>query len=409
MKGSVCDSSGARCIVCGSQDVVEILRMPGVPTVCNKILPTAQAARQQTRASIDLVGCCCCGHVFNAVFDPGAIAYDGTYENSLMNSARYREYTIALVARLLSRYRLLGGSVVEIGCGRGEFLRLLCEVGMRRATGFDPGRTGETAAVGDARVEIVGAAFAPALAPAADLVCSRHVLEHLPHPTCLLETVAQAYSASPPQVLFVEVPNGDYTIEQFGIWDLIYEHVSYFTPSSLEWALRYAGFSPIRVEAAFGGQFLVAEARLSAAGSRAPSPDLSPDIPARFQALRVGFVRMVAAWEGWLNAARQNRQRLALWGAGSKGVTFLNLLDAGGLRAIGQVIDINPRKAGAFTAGTGHPIAQPATLRDWRPDAILLMNPEYEAEVREVLAGLGIDAELIPVSSRLPPLSMPTA
>ena len=42
------------------------------------------------------------------------------------------------VLDLIRRYDLRGKEVIEIGCGKGEFLSLLCEVGDNRGVGFDP-------------------------------------------------------------------------------------------------------------------------------------------------------------------------------------------------------------------------------------------------------------------------------
>ncbi len=396
----------AFCLVCGSEDLAEVIRIPAVPAICNQLLYNVERARQVARADIDLVGCRCCGHMFNAAFDPGAVDYNEMYENSLMGSPRYRQYTIGLIERLLSAYDLKGGTVVEIGCGRGEFLRMLCDGGMRRAIGFDPGRPGETTAVGDAALTIIGAPFDVALAPRADLVCARHVLEHLPSPISLLVTVRMAYLSRPPRVLLLEVPNGRHTIDQLGIWDLIYEHVSYFTPSSLSWALRSAGFVADQIETTFGGQFLVVEAQFDPPAAVRSIGERTCNTGEKFESFRAGFANVLDAWGSWLGVARQTQRRLALWGAGAKGAMFLNFLDRCDGHAIAQVIDINPLKAGAFVAGTGHPIAPPSALCECQPDGILLMNPEYEAEVRQILEGLDVSSELITVSGGLPPMTV---
>jgi hypothetical protein len=57
-----------------------------------------------------------CGHLFNADFDQELVDYRPGYENSLLR----------------------GRAVVEIGCGRSEFLRTLCCQGNNRGIGFDP-------------------------------------------------------------------------------------------------------------------------------------------------------------------------------------------------------------------------------------------------------------------------------
>ncbi len=82
---------------------------------------------------------------------------------------------------------------------------------------------------------------------------------------------------------------------------------------------------------------------------------------------------------------------MALWGAGSKGVTFLNVVPAAA--GIHAVVDLNPRKTGRHIPGTGHAIVAPESLRADRVDVVLVMNPLYEDEIRRQVGNLGIGAE----------------
>jgi hypothetical protein len=66
-------------------------------------------------------------------------------------------------------------------------------------------------------------------------------------------------------------------------------------------------------------------------------------------------------------------------------------------REIEYLVDINPHKAGKFLPGTGHAVVSPETLRDYRPEIVLAMNPVYTNEIRASLAAMGVSAEVIPV------------
>lgn len=391
--------SAGPCIVCGSGDLVDILETPCLPIICTQLLYAAEEARRVCRAAVSLAGCRSCGHLFNAAFDPALVTYDSTYENSLMGSPRYRQYTTDLIEQLISAYDLKGGTVVEIGCGRGEFMRMLCSRGILRAIGFDPGRPAEVATVGEATLEIIDKPFDTATAPPQpDLICSRHVLEHLPQPVSLLQSLATACASPSDCTLFIEVPNGALMAKELCVWDLLYAHVSYFTASSLSRALRAAGIVAERIETTFSGQFLIAEARIGRQSGEPPGPEPILTTAEPFEALQLGFTRAVDWWKSWLRAARQRGRRLALWGAGAKAVTFLNLVDQADQSAVGLTVDINPLKWGTFIAGTGHPTAAPSALREFRPDAILVMNPEYKAEIHHTMKALGVRADLITVA-----------
>jgi hypothetical protein len=82
-----------------------------------------------------------------------------------------------------------------------------------------------------------------------------------------------------------------------------------------------------------------------------------------------------------------------VWGAGSKGVTFLNAVQAGD--AVRYVVDLNPRKHGRFVAGTGQEIVPPEFLKQHRPDVVILMNRIYEKEVRELVSSLDLHPDFL--------------
>jgi hypothetical protein len=82
-----------------------------------------------------------------------------------------------------------------------------------------------------------------------------------------------------------------------------------------------------------------------------------------------------------------------VWGGGSKGVTFLNMLKA--QHQIEYVVDLNPRKQGKYVAGTGQKIVPPEFLWEYRPDIVIVMNPIYENEIRQMLNELAIEPILM--------------
>jgi threonine dehydrogenase-like Zn-dependent dehydrogenase len=87
--------------------------------------------------------------------------------------------------------------------------------------------------------------------------------------------------------------------------------------------------------------------------------------------------------------------RVAVWGSGSKGVSFLGAIGAGAAEAVSCVVDINPHRQGRFMVGTGHPIVAPAALREAAPATVVVMNPIYRREVADLLGGLGLEPELL--------------
>ncbi|RPI33265.1 MAG: methyltransferase domain-containing protein, partial [Chloroflexota bacterium] len=229
----------------------------------------------------------------------------------------------------------------------------------------------------------------------ADLVVSRHVLEHSPAPHELLGQLRRATGDRLDTVVFFEVPNVLYTLRDLGIWDIIYEHVSYFSPGSLAQAFRGSGFESLRLGEEFGGQYLTIEARPARTEQNEPPAWEGLADMARLVSDFAGSYRQkLAAWGERLERARRLGQKAVVWSAGSKGVSFLNVFKDSGIE---WVIDVNPRKHGRFIPGAGQEIRSPAFLQTYRPDLVFVMNPIYAAEIEAMAAGYGLRPEFIQV------------
>ena len=177
-----------------------------------------------------------------------------------------------------------------------------------------------------------------------------------------------------------------------GIWDLIYEHCSYFSPRSVARALNAAGFCLGSVEETFEGQFISVFASVSGATASLAETTLS-SAGEYLDSFCDEYQRKLAEWRQRLSALRSRNKRAVIWGAGSKGNTFLNVIarDSG----IDYAVDLNPRKQGKFVAGTGQEIVAPEALKDYRPEVVIVMNPAYLEEISKMGAQLGLSAEYI--------------
>jgi C-methyltransferase C-terminal domain/Methyltransferase domain len=406
------------CLVCGSGDPFHFMDLPSVPVYCNVLLPTAETARKVARGDLKLAICRKCGHIFNAAFDPRRMDYTDRYENSLHFSPLFREYAESLARELVERHGLHGRRIVEVASGQGDFLRLLCKLGGNQGVGFDPSYRetashdlmppgdGTPGGDDDGAVRFVKAYYGIGNGKAAaDFLCCRQALEHLPDPVGFLISLRDTLSGkiSPGTsahrtTVFFEVPNSLYSLRDGGVWDFIYEHVSYFCGRSLQESFTRAGFTVQRTWESFGGQFLCLEAVWPATSdivgdfTEVPSPLRLVDYAA---GLSDTVRTLVDHWRGQLAHLHRQGQRAAIWGAGSKGVTFLNLLKADD--EIGYVVDINPEKHGMFTAGTGHPVISPNEIVNAPPDLVVCMNPQYRDEIAGMIADRGLDIPVVAV------------
>jgi SAM-dependent methyltransferase len=336
--------------------------------------------------------CVDCGHVFNSEYDSDDVDYQPGYESSLRGSELFREYDDTLVESLVERYDLRRRVIIEIGCGRGEFLQALCERGGNCGIGFDPSYSGrEKKANPIPSIIIHRKTYGPQNNhPSADFICSRHTLEHIREPRRFLSNIRSA-ATRPGVPVFFELPNGLYILRDGGIWDIIYEHCSYFTPASLVRVFCEAGYEPVEVAETFGGQFLTLHAR-TGSSKREQATSVSADLHSLVKHFADSYESKLKEWTLRLGKLQSEGRKIVVWGAGAKAATFLNLLQPS---AIDYVVDVNPRKQGNYVIGTGQRIVPPEFLRESVANEIICMNPNYMTEIAFQVRGLGVDANIL--------------
>ena len=386
-----------RCAVCGSESVIDLLDVAAVPVYCNVLWPRREQAHAAGRGAMSLKYCQACAHVFNALYDPRLTDYTPSYDNSLHFSPRFNQFAEELAANLVEHFDLHGRTLVEIGCGKGDFLVQLCEHGKNCGWGFD--RSFDPDRVDKARRQQINfvqdlytAEHAGRLRP--DFVCCRHVLEHIADPRSFLDELRQGFADRAEAALYFEVPNALFTLKDMGIWDLIYEHCGYYTLSSLSHAVASSGFDVVAMGETFGGQFIFVEMRPGTGCVRGVVPEAHLPVNVGRYANRFAerYREKVLYWRERVHDLKKAGRTAVVWGGGSKGVTFLNAL--GQESDIEYVVDLNPHKQGKYVAGTGQRVVPPEFLREIRPTDVIVMNPIYEREIADSVRALGLDTRL---------------
>lgn len=392
--------SGARCPVCGAGPVEPFLEREGFPAHQNLLLDSPDEARATARGDLRLALCPECGFVHNAAFDPGRLAYGQAYDNTQSCSPAFDAYMTGLVQHLVEARGVGGKRVVEVGCGKGLFLRRLVEAAEgNTGVGFDPSYAGPDEALGG-RLRFERRFYGPDCAETpADVVVCRHVIEHVPDPVALLKSVRAALALSPGARVFFETPCLEWILRRRVVWDFFYEHCSYFTADSLSRAFERAGFSVASVRHVFGGQYLFLEAAPGPEGARGQAAGAG-EIPALARDFARAEAELTRRWTA-LVEARAASGPVALWGAGAKGVTLANMADPACAR-LRCVVDLNPNKQGRYLPGTGHPIVDFRALGPMGVRTALLTNPNYRDEIAGLLAGAGLDVELVDLMDEAP-------
>jgi SAM-dependent methyltransferase len=358
--------------------------------------PEKDMALNCPKGDIKLVFCRSCGYVWNSAFDQALIEYSEDYDNSLHFSPLFQEYALSSATRLIDRYEIRNKDVIDIGCGKGDFLVLLCELGDNRGVGFDPSYEGERVEHDLAeRITFIRDYYSEEYSQfKADLICCRQVLEHIQNPIDFMTMVRAAIGDRLNSVVFFEVPNLLYILRDMSIWDVIYEHCAYFSAESLAYVFNSCEFNVLSLTETFEGQYLVIEARPVTPSSdpQTNQGDRISDVTRAVESFADHFRDRAKDWKSRLEQMANEDQRTVIWGAGARGVSFLNTVKVED--QIEFVVDINPRKHGKYMAGTGQRIVSPEFLQEYQPDSVVVMNPIYENEIRQYLGELGLNPQI---------------
>ena len=391
------------CPTCGFAQLKPFYTVTKVPVHSVLMMATCEEATGYPTGDIQLAVCRQCGFITNTAFDGSLQEYSAPYEGTQSYSPTFQAFHRELAERLIDRYDLHNKEIIEIGCGQGEFLILLCELGKNRGIGFDPAYDNRLPiGMQSDRVTFIADFYSEEYTTYhADFVCCKMTLEHIPDTAEFVRRVRRSIGDRLETTVFFQVPNALYVLKDRAFWDVYYEHCSYFDANSLTYLFEQNGFQVLETRTEYDEQYLVIEAvpvqeqsettHFSSIAVKALLNDV--------EAFRRDCQAQFAAWDQLLAQLQSTSKRVVIWGGGSKGVAFLTALQCHD--AIRYVVDINPNKHGTYMAGTGHEIVGPATLADYQPDVVIIMNPIYTTEIQRDLASCGVEAEVLVIDEDL--------
>ncbi|MEE8141496.1 MAG: class I SAM-dependent methyltransferase [Planctomycetota bacterium] len=383
------------CHSCGHGSLQIFYQVLQIPVHSCFMVSTREEALSFPKGDLKLGFCPACGFIQNNLFQPEMHNYSVDYEETQGFSPRFRDFLSELCADQIEKYQLRGKRILEIGCGKGEFLVELCQQGQNHGIGIDPAyRPERTTSEAASRIEFIQDFYSEKYTHlTGDYVCCRHTLEHIQPVRNFLARIRRTLSNE--TIVFFELPDVKRVLEEQAFWDIYYEHCSYFTLGSLARLFRSCDFEILDLYTAYDDQYLMLEAR-PGAGENARGIDLEQDLAetaANVERFQLEIPRKLQALGEMVDSLRGRRP--VVWGSGSKAVSYITTL--GIQEELEFIVDINPHKQGKFLAGSGHKIVAPEILKDYRPEVIIVMNPIYCTEIQENLNELGVVAELIPL------------
>jgi SAM-dependent methyltransferase len=353
-----------RCRVCERPLFDEpLLHYANMPRVA-QFLPDQSSVQSDSGLDLNIRQCSGCGLV--QLSDDPVYYYKDVIRASGL-SEEMRAFRLKQFRGFLERFGLPGKKVIEIGCGRGEYLSLLREAGAD-AAGLEHSAASVTAcrAAGlDVSEGFVGSAEDTLAGGPFDAFAIFNFLEHLPDPNGTLRGIHRNLSEN--GVGLVEVPNFDMMLRERQFAEFMSDHLFYFTTETLTTALSINGFEVLDCAEEWHRYILSAvvrkRRRLELSDFHAQQARLREEIHA--------YIR------------RFSPKRVALWGAGHQALALMSLLDLGPV--IRYVVDSAPFKQGRFTPATHLPIVAPSMLETDPVEAVIVVAAGYSDEVARTI------------------------
>ena len=350
-----------RCIACGAPLwETPLLTLDNMPASAQH-MPDAQGVKEDRGLTLDLCQCMGCGLV---QFDCEPVDYyrdvirAGGFSKTMVELRRYQ------YKHLIDSYHLEGKKFIEVGCGQGEFLKVLSEfpvevhgiehdhhlVELARAQGLD---------VTEGFTETEDTRFAGGLY---DVFLSFNFLEHKPDPSTMLQAIYR--NLEDDAMGLITVPSFEYIMDHNSYYELIRDHLAYYTFETLTPLLERNGFQVEECE-------VINRDTLSVIVRKRPQMDT--------ENLLECYVNLKREMETYMKYLDAWDKKVAIWGASHQGFTLAATTKLG--EKARYIIDSAPFKQGKFAPASHLPIVGPDHFHEHPVDAIIITAPGYTDEI----------------------------
>ena len=377
------------CIACRAALPKEALFVLENAPASAQNIPDASEVGEDKGITLNLRQCPECGLV---QFDCTPVDYyrdvirAGGYSTT-MTELRRRQYR-----HFIETYGLEGKKFLEVGCGRGEFINVLKEFpvqvfGMEHkedliAIAGENGlcvwrefpETPDQKFLGDPKVEGSEGPY--------DAFLSFNFLEHQPHPDVMLTAIYNNLNEG--GMGLVTVPALEYIVERGNYYELIRDHIAYYSFDALRTLLENNGFHVLEEEMINRDTISMIVRKMSPEERKTESGTGPADADENIVASLIkGHEIVLNDINGLLTQLETEKKTIALWGASHQGFTLASTTPL--CERVSYIIDSAPFKQGRFAPASHLPIVAPDYFLEHPVDVILIVAPGYSDEIAGVI------------------------
>ncbi len=374
------------CKLCKASDTFDFFELPPTPTQDGNMASTREEALEMPKGRIQLRYCNNCGYIRNEAYDSSKITFDA-YDFSNDHSPLFKNYVNTLTNRLIEKYHLTNKTILDIGCGDGYFLKQICERGNNKGIGIDAGFDFSKHKTETPNIEFIQDYYSEKYnywQP--NFIACRLVIDLLDKPSEFLKMIRQTIDFNPDVILYVEVPNAVYTFKNKIIWNVVYEHSSWYIKESLNYQFESCGFEVLDIATCWKDEFLGIEVRSLPKVNSPRKSSISLEDLSSFQN---DFEHIKEQSLLKIQQIKEKKIKCIAWGAGARAVSFFNIFDLS--KEVNYIVDINSNRHGKYLPGTGQCIVAPEFITSFQPDLVIITNPTYAGEIKKHIYELGLN------------------
>lgn len=352
------------CRVCAGTLFKEpLIRYDNMPKA-SQFLPNARSLKNDKGIDLAVCQCASCGLV---QLNTHPVSYYKDVIRATSFSEEMKKFRLRQFHDFILHYNLKGKKIIEIGCGRGEYLSIMdkCNV---QAYGIEHRQSSVLQCKKNNLNVIQG--FLPHNIPLLkespfDAFYFLNFLEHLPQPNATLNGILNIITDD--AVGLIEVPNFDMILRDNLFSEFTSDHLFYFTKETLTGTITHCGFDVLECNPIWYNYIL------SAVVKKRQKLNLS-----RFFKYQTNLTREINTYIDHFRP-----KKVAIWGAGHQALAILALTKIS--NKISYVIDSARFKQGKYTPATHLPIVPADMLDKNPPDAVIIAAGGYSDEVANVL------------------------
>ena len=351
-----------KCISCKGS-LHELMKIENMPASAQDI-PTKEELDKDSGIEVSLCVCEDCGLVQlknDAVYYYRDVIRAGGYSTT-MEALRKSQYK-----HFIEFASLEGKKIIEVGCGRGEFLGMLLDFPVEGYGTEHKKDLVEIAKKAGLRVDedfpesedhiFKNGPF--------DAFMSFNFLEHQPNPRTYLKAIYnnlcdEGYG-------LITVPSFEYIMEQNSFYEIIPDHIAYYSFESLTHLLNICGFEVLEKD-------MVNRDTISMIVKKRKLPDIG-GIISKKNDIATEVVETVKKYA--------KAGKIAIWGASHQGFTLC--ATTGIADYVDCIIDSAPFKQGKYAPASHIPIISPDEARNRKLEAIIIVAPGYTNEIANII------------------------